>query len=68
MQMKIAEQRRSEPSDGRWLCPCWAVCPDRDREWLAIQRGIDDMNAGRVQDFDEFDREFREKNGISLDV
>jgi predicted transcriptional regulator len=39
-----------------------------DRERAAIQEGIDAMNAGRVQDFDEFDREFRQKNGIATDA
>lgn len=40
---------------------------ERDRERLAIQEGIDAANEGRVQDFDEFDREFRTKNGITQD-
>lgn len=38
---------------------------DRDAERLAIQEGIDALEAGRVADFDEFDREFRERNGVS---
>lgn len=41
---------------------------DRDRERLAIQEGIDAVDEGRVQDLDEFDREFREKNGIAQDA
>ena len=36
----------------------------QDIERVAIQEGIDAMNDGRVQDFKEFDREFRKKNGI----
>ena len=36
----------------------------QDNERVAIQEGIDAMNDGRVQDFEEFDREFREKNSI----
>jgi predicted transcriptional regulator len=36
-----------------------------DRERIAIQEGLDAMNEGRVQDFDEFDREFRQQNGIA---
>lgn len=38
-----------------------------DAERMAIQEGIDAMNGGRVQGLDEFDREFRQKNGIALD-
>ena len=36
----------------------------KERERLAIQAGIDAMGAGQVTDFAEFDREFREKNGL----
>ena len=36
----------------------------KQRERLAIQVGIDAMNAGQVSDFADFDREFREKNGL----
>ncbi|MGY8768572.1 MAG: hypothetical protein ACKVH8_09115 [Pirellulales bacterium] len=32
----------------------------QDQEQLAIQAGVDSMNNGRVQDFGEFDRAFRE--------
>ena len=39
----------------------------QDEELRAIQEGIDDWRAGRVQDFDEFDREFRAKNSMSAD-
>jgi hypothetical protein len=40
---------------------------DRDAERLAIQEGIDALNAGRVMEFDAFDREFRLRNGIPAD-
>ena len=40
----------------------------QDNERQAIQEGIDAMNEGRVQDFDEFDHEFRQKNGIAPDA
>jgi hypothetical protein len=40
---------------------------DRDAKRLAIQAGIDALEAGRVRDFDEFDREFRLRNGIPAD-
>jgi hypothetical protein len=36
----------------------------RDRERLAIEEGISAMNEGRVQDFDDFDRDFRQKHNI----
>ena len=32
---------------------------DRDAERVAIQQGIDDMRAGRVRPFEEFDAELR---------
>ena len=38
------------------------LCKERER--LAIQEGIAAMEAGHVTDFVEFDREFREKNGL----
>jgi predicted transcriptional regulator len=37
----------------------------QDQERRAIREGIEAMNEGRVRDFDDFDREFRENNGIS---
>jgi Arc/MetJ-type ribon-helix-helix transcriptional regulator len=37
----------------------------RDQEVLAIQEGIDDMEAGRVTPLPEFDREFRRRNGLA---
>jgi len=36
----------------------------KERERLAIQAGIDAMDAGQVMDFADFDREFRENNGL----
>jgi hypothetical protein len=39
-----------------------------DQERHAIQEGIDAWRNGDVQDLDEFDREFRAKNGISADA
>ena len=38
------------------------LCKERER--LAIQAGIDAMDAGKVTDCADFDREFREKNGL----
>ena len=37
---------------------------ERDAERRAIQEGIDAWRAGDTQDLDEFDAEFRAKNGI----
>lgn len=36
----------------------------KERERLALQTGIEAMDAGLVTDFADFDREFREKNGL----
>jgi predicted transcriptional regulator len=35
-----------------------------EQEVIAIQEGIDDMEAGRGRPFREFDREFRQRNGL----
>ena len=37
---------------------------DRDAERVAIQQGIDDMNAGRMRPFAEFDAELRSEFGF----
>jgi Arc/MetJ-type ribon-helix-helix transcriptional regulator len=36
----------------------------REQEVLAIQEGIDDMEAGRVTPLADFDREFRRRNAL----
>ena len=36
----------------------------KERERLAVQAGIDAMDAGQMTDFADFDRDFREKNGL----
>ena len=38
---------------------------ERDAERLAIQKGVDALESGQHRSFDEFDREFREKNGLA---
>ena len=38
---------------------------ERDADRLAIQKGINAFEAGQHRSFDEFDREFRERNGLS---
>ena len=42
------------------LAALWA----REQEVLAIQEGIDDMEAGRTMPIRDFDREFRRRNGL----
>ncbi|MEQ8848365.1 hypothetical protein [Botrimarina sp.] len=39
----------------------------QEEELLAIREGIEDLRAGRVQDFEEFDSEFRQRNSIPAD-
>jgi hypothetical protein len=41
---------------------------ERDAEVLAIKEGIAAMEAGDVQDFVEFARQFRAKNNIATDA
>lgn len=38
---------------------------DRDAERLAVQEGVDAFQAGRHRSFEDFDREFRAKNGMA---
>jgi hypothetical protein len=40
--------------------------PEEEREETirAIERGLDDMHAGRTRPFEEFDREFRARHGL----
>lgn len=38
---------------------------ERDADRLAIQKGIDALEAGQHRPFDEFDSEFRQKNGMA---
>jgi hypothetical protein len=38
---------------------------DRDAERVAIQQGIDDLKAGRVRPFEEFDAELRREFGFA---
>ena len=37
-------------------------------DFAAIQAGINDMEAGRFKPLEEFDAEFRSKNGIEQDA
>jgi hypothetical protein len=37
---------------------------EREETLRAIQRGLDDLHAGRTRPFEEFDREFRERHGL----
>jgi hypothetical protein len=46
----------------------WQTCRDDYAETVrAIQEGLDDVAAGRVQPLDEFQREFRAKHNIPPD-
>ena len=38
---------------------------DREADVASIRAGIDDMESGRFQPFDEFDQEFRRKHNIA---
>jgi hypothetical protein len=37
---------------------------EREETLKAIQRGLDDMHAGRTRPFEEFDTEFRRRHGL----
>jgi len=37
---------------------------ERDADRLAIQKGIEAVKTGDHRPFDDFDREFRERNGL----
>lgn len=38
---------------------------ERDAERLAILEGLEAAKKGRVRPFEEFDREFRQRNGLA---
>ena len=38
---------------------------ERDADRLAIQKGIDAVEAGKHRLFEEFDSEFRQRNGLA---
>lgn len=42
-----------------------ATLLDRDAERVAIQDGLRAMAEGRVRPFDDFDLEFRRRNGLA---
>ncbi len=44
-----------------------ATLLDRDAERVAIRAGLEAMQAGRVRPFEEFDREFRSRNGLPVE-
>lgn len=39
---------------------------EREETLRAIQRGLEDMYAGRTRPFEEFARKFRERHGLPL--
>jgi len=47
----------------------WQTCRDDYADTVrAIQEGLDDVDAGRVQPIEEFEREFRAKHKIPPDA
>jgi hypothetical protein len=43
-----------------------ATLLDRDAKRVAIHEGSRAMQAGRVRSFEEFDRDFRARNGLPM--
>lgn len=39
---------------------------ERDAERAAIQQGLEAMKAGKTRAFEEFDRDFRQQQGLSV--
>jgi putative addiction module CopG family antidote len=62
IQRQIAIGRYASPDEV--LRDALAALRFREEEVRAIQEGIDDMEAGRLIPLEEFDREFRLRNGI----
>lgn len=62
IQRQLASGSYSSPDE--LLREALAALETRDAEVVAIQEGIDDMEAGRVMPLREFDREFRRRNGL----
>jgi putative addiction module CopG family antidote len=62
IQRQLATGSYSSPDE--LLREALAALESRDAEVLAIQEGIDDMEAGRVTPLRDFDREFRRRNGL----
>jgi len=62
IQRQVATGMFASPDDV--LREALAALRDREQEVIAIQEGIDDMEAGRVRPIHEFDREFRQRNGL----
>jgi len=63
IQRQVATGAFATPDDV--LREALAALRSREEDVLAIQEGIDDMEAGRVMPLREFDREFRQRNGLS---
>jgi hypothetical protein len=41
---------------------------DRDAERVAIREGLEALRQGRVRPFEEFDAEFRRRNGLAFEA
>jgi putative addiction module CopG family antidote len=62
IQRQLASGSYASPDDV--LREALAALRSREAEVFAIQEGIDDMEAGRLTPLPEFDREFRQRNGL----
>ncbi|MGD9636032.1 MAG: type II toxin-antitoxin system ParD family antitoxin [Pirellulales bacterium] len=62
IQQQIATGSYSSPEEV--LREALAALRSREEEVLAIQQGIDDMEAGRLTPMREFDRAFRQRNSL----
>jgi Arc/MetJ-type ribon-helix-helix transcriptional regulator len=62
IQRQLAAGGYSSPDE--LLREALAALRFRDEDLLAIQQGIDDMEAGRVVSLEDFDREFRQRDGL----
>jgi Arc/MetJ-type ribon-helix-helix transcriptional regulator len=62
IQRQLATGAYSSPD--QLLREALAALESRDAEMLAIQQGIDDMEAHRVMPLRDFDRDFRRRNNL----
>ncbi len=62
IQRQLASGSFASPDDV--LREALAVLRSREQEVIAIQEGIDDLEADRIRPIREFDRDFRHRNGL----
>ncbi len=67
MQIEIGDEIQNQALEAGFANPELYVAQllERDAERIAIQRGIDDWRAGRVQSLDDVDRELRAELGLA---